>query len=360
MNRFDPDLKTRLLTVTRSYGRNTPRNSRAAVIPIAIELVPYLTEAIRRTPSQLVLPNEVGAMLSRHTLLEEMLRRSLARAGIVERYVYVCRRRHCCFSSERKSKDLQRCPNDGSKLWPKPVVRQIRFHVLRHTTASLLMMNGVNPAAVQRILRHSDPKITTEVYGHLSPNYLRAETDKLSFQPPAALQTKELEETAMVVNANSFATHLIPGGETLDGALVGNQQKRRTLRQSNMVGVAGFEPAASWSRTQCPDRQSAANSSLAVPSSRAEGDHDVQNFCLGPSFAKDPVIRLLPTQPPGTRLVEAGESLLSVLDRSVWLAVSTATVYRLCATESLPHVRVRSAIRIHPSSVRAYLASLEG
>ena len=42
-------------------------------------------------------------------------------------------------------------------------------------------MAGANPAAVQRILRHSDPRITTEVYGHLVPDYLRAEIDRLSF-----------------------------------------------------------------------------------------------------------------------------------------------------------------------------------
>jgi len=41
-----------------------------------------------------------------------------------------------------------------------------RYRHKRHSTASLLMMNGANPAAVQRILRHSDPKLTTEVYGH--------------------------------------------------------------------------------------------------------------------------------------------------------------------------------------------------
>jgi len=32
---------------------------------------------------------------------------------------------------------------------------------------------------VQRILRHSDPKITTEVFGHLAPEFLRAEVDRL-------------------------------------------------------------------------------------------------------------------------------------------------------------------------------------
>jgi integrase len=50
----------------------------------------------------------------------------------------------------------------------------IRFHDLRHTTGSLLMMAGVNPATVQRILRHHDPRITTEIYGHLEPDYARA------------------------------------------------------------------------------------------------------------------------------------------------------------------------------------------
>jgi len=40
------------------------------------------------------------------------------------------------------------------------------------------MMAGANPAAVQRILRASDPRITTEVYGHLAPGYLPAEIDR--------------------------------------------------------------------------------------------------------------------------------------------------------------------------------------
>jgi hypothetical protein len=46
------------------------------------------------------------------------------------------------------------------------------------------MMAGANPAALQRILRHSDPRIATEVYGPLAPGYLRAEVDRLHFRPP--------------------------------------------------------------------------------------------------------------------------------------------------------------------------------
>ena len=134
----DVDLENRLLTVTRSYGRNTTKNGRGAVIPIASELAPYLADAIQRSTSQLVFPHEDGTMLSRNTPLKEVLRRTLARAGIVERYEHVCRRKDCGFSIDAKDADLRRCPLDDNKLWPKAIVRKIRFHDLRHTTASLL------------------------------------------------------------------------------------------------------------------------------------------------------------------------------------------------------------------------------
>jgi len=91
-------------------------------------------------------------------------------------------------SRRRSMAATRRCPKHGMKLWTKAKVRQIRFHALCHTTGSLLMMAGANPAAVQRILR-SDPRITTEVYGHLAPGYLRAEIDRLQFRPPGTRRT---------------------------------------------------------------------------------------------------------------------------------------------------------------------------
>jgi hypothetical protein len=48
------------------------------------------------------------------------------------------------------------------------------------------MMFGASPIAVQRILRHSDIRTTTDVYSHLAPDYLRAEINKLSFRPKQA------------------------------------------------------------------------------------------------------------------------------------------------------------------------------
>ena len=246
----DVDLQNRLLTVTRSYGRNTTKNGRGAVIPIAFELVPYLAEALKRTPSQLVFPQQDGAMLSRNTPLEDVLRRALAHAGIVEHYEHVCRRKGCAFSLAAKDADLKRCPKDRSKLWPKAVVRKIRFHDLRHTTASLLMMNGVNPAAVQRILRHSDPKITTEVYGHLSPGYLRAEADKLAFNLLQPREAEAQEHVVRVANAHPFVTHLLPRRGSSHPALAGKQQEMGSAVPREVVGAAGFELAASCSQSK--------------------------------------------------------------------------------------------------------------
>jgi hypothetical protein len=50
-----------------------------------------------------------------------------------------------------------------------------RMPIREVTTGRVEQFIQANPAAVQRILRHSDPRITTEVYGHPAPEYLRRE-----------------------------------------------------------------------------------------------------------------------------------------------------------------------------------------
>ena len=69
------------------------------------------------------------------------------------------------------------------KLWAIPIPGAIRFHDTRHTTGTLLLKAGVPLATVQRILRQSDPAITSEVYGHLDLEDMRAGINRLSFQP---------------------------------------------------------------------------------------------------------------------------------------------------------------------------------
>ncbi|MDQ3923809.1 MAG: site-specific integrase [Actinomycetota bacterium] len=46
----------------------------------------------------------------------------------------------------------------------------IRFHDLRHTCATLLLRQGVNPKFVQELLGHGDVSLTLNVYSHVLPD----------------------------------------------------------------------------------------------------------------------------------------------------------------------------------------------
>jgi integrase len=61
--------------------------------------------------------------------------------------------------------------------------RRVGWHVLRHTTASHMVMRGVSIVAVQKVLGHATIQMTMR-YAHLAPDYLRAAVDALG--TPAA------------------------------------------------------------------------------------------------------------------------------------------------------------------------------
>jgi len=227
LRKADVDLTRQVLTVARSNERDTTKGGHADAIPIATELVPFLRVAIVASPSDLVFPKADGTQMRADVNLEWTLRRALGRAGVVEGYRHVCRRQGCGHVEAAQDEAQRRCPKDGRKLWVKPVVRPIRFHDLRHSTASLLMMNGANPASVQRILRHSDPKLTTEVYGHLAPEYLRAEVDRLTFGP----------------EVTQFATPLLRPASTPKKKAGNPRTNPEGLPAFSLERETGFEPA---------------------------------------------------------------------------------------------------------------------
>jgi integrase len=51
----------------------------------------------------------------------------------------------------------------------KAGVKNVRFHDLRHTAASLMLNNGVPVLVVSKILGHSKTSTTLDIYGHLIP-----------------------------------------------------------------------------------------------------------------------------------------------------------------------------------------------
>lgn len=54
-------------------------------------------------------------------------------------------------------------------LLQKAGLPDIRFHDLRHSTATLLLSLGVNPKIVQEILGHSEISMTMNTYSHVLP-----------------------------------------------------------------------------------------------------------------------------------------------------------------------------------------------
>ena len=257
LRKTDVDLPSRLLTVGRSWTRDTTKGGHADVIPIAAELAPFLEEAIRRSPSALVFPAEDGSMMRKDVALEEVLRRALGRAGIVTGYRHVCRRKGCREEELTPDAESRQCPRCDMRLWPTPQVRPIRFHDLRHTTATLLLRAGVPMAGVQKLLRHRDPRITSEVYGHLTPDYLRAEVDslQLGLRPqlpgPSSVQVEEAAGTVAVGQnvrrgppGSALAASLLQEGAGKSegpGTNGGFPQRFRALLS---VRDAGVEPAA--------------------------------------------------------------------------------------------------------------------
>lgn len=141
---IDLDMRTRRLTVARSY-RGTTKSGRvrhlrlpAAVVPLLESWRPHCPES----PQGLVLP--VGHNRLRGGGADSML-------GL---------------------------PRLMSHLGLRKVARP--WHLLRHTFASHYMMLGGNILALQKILGHTDLKVTM-IYAHLAPDFLGEEMDRVRF-----------------------------------------------------------------------------------------------------------------------------------------------------------------------------------
>ena len=64
-------------------------------------------------------------------------------------------------------------------LLKKAELRQVRFHDLRHSYASLLLQQGESPVYVKEQLGHSSIQITVDCYGHLIPGGNKQAVDRL-------------------------------------------------------------------------------------------------------------------------------------------------------------------------------------
>ena len=78
----------------------------------------------------------------------------------------------------RRGKFLNNTAGPWRRLLSEAGVQNLNFHDLRHTFASKLVQKGIDLYTVQKLLGHSDPKLTAR-YAHLAPDYLRKAVEVL-------------------------------------------------------------------------------------------------------------------------------------------------------------------------------------
>jgi integrase len=62
----------------------------------------------------------------------------------------------------------------------KAELPHIRFHDLRHSSATLALSQGIHPKVVAEMLGHSRISLTLDVYSHSLPNLQAEAADKIS------------------------------------------------------------------------------------------------------------------------------------------------------------------------------------
>ena len=178
------DLCTRMLTIRQSHDRDVPKDGDERRVPIAGALVPFLEEALKHAKGGRVFPADRGGNKAADRKTTRMLRAAMVRAAalgcdsLVTGWTMKCRR--CGHQEETETFIEKACPLCRFALWPVGHPRFVRWYDLRHTSATLLVEAGVDPAVVSEVLGHHDPEFTMRTYVRLSADKLRAGIDRVA------------------------------------------------------------------------------------------------------------------------------------------------------------------------------------
>lgn len=123
------------------------------------ELLPYTkTKSGSRT---IDLPEETAISLKRHWLFISGEREENSSYKNLD--LVVCTE----FGTPTHKSNIRRV---FKSIIKKADIPKIRFHDMRHTHATLLLLQGVNPKIVSERLGHADVRITLDTYSHLLPS----------------------------------------------------------------------------------------------------------------------------------------------------------------------------------------------
>jgi integrase len=353
LQKQDIDWEFLTVWVCRSYEYDTTKGGHGDSLPIPPPLIPFLREAVQRSPSRWVFPGPDGLMRTSDCDPNAILKTALSRAGLIDGWIHSCRR-----CTQRGGEHVERhpdandrwCPACGMKLLPRPVPRQMRFHDLRHTAATLLVRAKVPWPQIQKIMRHANIQTTLGTYGHLDVEDLRVEMNKLI--PLSEEQQRQLVAVNSGPN-NSGPTEVQAMRES--GAGTPDNQEKALMSEDLQSGRRGGRTPDH--RLVKATQQGAAYTS-AFPtvqhhSTRARGVGSQEPSTLPPVGQHS-----VPGRVHLRAVAEGVENLLSVSEVAKRLGVHKASVYRLCESGALRHSRILSSIRIAESDLADYLAGV--
>ena len=146
----DISMKNRTITIQPKDDWQ-PKNRKVRVIPISTKLLGYLQKHPRHISSPYVFCQPDGVKRSR---VHKNLPRIAERVGLTN----------------------------------------VTPHILRHTFASWLVMEGADLATVQKLLGHSDIT-TTMIYAHLASDHVKAAVERLNFSDGHYMDTRATGDT---------------------------------------------------------------------------------------------------------------------------------------------------------------------
>ncbi len=156
--------------------------------------------------------------------------------------------------------------------------RVLDVHCLRHTFATMLAKANVPLQQAQQLMRHSDPRLTSSVYTHLTVLDSAAAVAKLPNVAPVNEITSQLQAiNDCTSNPSALAPMLAPAvvvvcpneaqsGQRTENAVASSRSARKCGKSNigagfrdvaardtrrEMVNGAGFEPAATGLKVRC-------------------------------------------------------------------------------------------------------------
>jgi len=197
LRKNDVDLVDGTLVIRRSHGKNRVKGGAEAKLPIHPELRPLLEASMASTDSDFVCPGEDGERMTPHLDLEGRLRTCMAAARVgITSWSHCCRAWHCRHRVATKEEVAPPCPTHGStRMHSTARSRRLSFHDLRRSCASLLAAAGVSQPIATKVMRHTDPKLTANVYTVVDVETLRAEMERVRLLPPGVpTMTQDVDE----------------------------------------------------------------------------------------------------------------------------------------------------------------------